>query len=98
MLPFNTFLHDEHGFVLSSEALMFGTIVVIGLLVGIDSIQDAVVQELGDFAETIGFLDQSFSYTGVLDDTTSTRGSEFEDTEDLNDNVPLNMFGINSET
>ena len=98
MSPSTNFLHEEDGFVLSTEALMLGTIVVIGLLVGMDTIQDSVVLELEDFAESMGFLDQSFSYTGVTDDTSFTTGSEFEDTEDEKDNELINMVGEQSES
>jgi hypothetical protein len=91
MSPLKNFFDEENGFIISTEALMLGTIVVIGLLVGIDRIQDSVVQELADFASAIGILDQSFTYTGVAAGASSTDGSESEDAADGYDNVPLNL-------
>jgi hypothetical protein len=82
---------EENGFIISTEALLLGTIVVIGLLVGIDRIQDSVVQELADLGFAIGILDQSFTYNGVANAWSSTDGSESEDEADGYDNVPLNM-------
>lgn len=87
------FISDEDGFVLSSEALLMGSIVVIGLLVGIDSIQNTVVMELGDYAESFGLLNQSYSYAGVSDGTASTEGTEFLDSPDDNDPPSINMTG-----
>jgi hypothetical protein len=84
---FQGFLRSEDGFLLSSEALLIGTIAVIGLLVGLVTIRDSVVQELGDFGQAISLLDQSYTYTGVTDSTngSSTTGSLFTDTSDTGD-------------
>lgn len=95
MLSLLNFCLDEDGFILSSESLLLATIVVLGLLVGIDSIQDAVVQELDDFADSFGFLNQSYSYSGVSDDTSSTEGGVMDDTQD--EDQPMVMLGEDSE-
>jgi hypothetical protein len=92
---FQGFLRSEDGFLLSSEALLIGTITVIGLLVGLVTIRDSVVQELGDFGQAISLLDQGYTYTGVTDSTTSasTYGSLFADTEDLGDVIAATDAG-----
>ena len=98
MSPLKNFFDEENGFIISTEALLLGTIVVIGLLVGIDSIKDSLVLELADFSAAIGLLDQSFTYTGVANGASSTFGSEFEDTDDAGDfPATINLIGTESE-
>ena len=41
-------LNDEAGFIVSAELVLIATILVIGLIVGLSSIQHAIVQELND--------------------------------------------------
>lgn len=57
-------LRDEGGFIVSAELVLISTILVIGLIVGLSSIQHAVVQELNDVGDAIGRLNQSYFYTG----------------------------------
>ncbi|MFM7059051.1 MAG: hypothetical protein ACKO2P_19245 [Planctomycetota bacterium] len=71
--------------LLSSESLLLGTIVVLGLLVGITSVRDAVVQELGDLSQAIALLNQSYSYTGVSDTNSQTAGGLLADSLDNSD-------------
>ncbi|MEY3173590.1 MAG: hypothetical protein RLZZ436_1504 [Planctomycetota bacterium] len=93
---FKSFLRSEEGFLLSSEALLIGTIAVLGLLVGLVSVRDAVVQELGDFAQAIGLLNQSYTYTGVQDASGTTRGGLLADTTDTSDEASgTDANGIN---
>jgi len=82
---FKGFVRSEDGFLLSSEALLIGTIAVLGLLVGLVSVRDAVVNELGDFSQAIGLLNQSYNYTGVSDTNASTFGGLLADTLDPSD-------------
>jgi hypothetical protein len=75
---------DESGFVISSELLIIVTITVIGLIVGMVAVRDAVVQELADVAAAIGALDQSYQYSGVSNTCSSagTHGGQFVDDSD----------------
>jgi hypothetical protein len=57
-------LHDDAGFIVSAELVLVGTILVIGLIVGLAEVQHAVVSELNDVADAIGSLNQSFAFTG----------------------------------
>lgn len=82
---FKGFVRSEDGFLLSSEALLIGTIAVLGLLVGLVSVRDAVVNELGDFSQAIGILNQSYSYTGVTDTNATTMGGILGDGLDSSD-------------
>ncbi len=50
---------DETGFVVSTELILIATVLVIGMLVGLVSVRDQVVQELGDVAAAISDVDES---------------------------------------
>ncbi|WP_437190970.1 Flp family type IVb pilin [Planctomicrobium sp. SH527] len=85
-------LNDESGFIVSAELILVATLLVIGLIVGLSEIQYAVVQELNDVAESIGSLNQSYTYTGFTavkqggHIKSRTVGSSFNDTTDSCDN------------
>jgi len=74
----------QAGFIVSAELLLIATILVIGLIVGMVAVRDAVVAEYGDVAEAIGALDQSYSFEGITDTGTNafTVGSAFNDQPD----------------
>jgi hypothetical protein len=80
-------LNDEAGFVVSSELALIATILVIGLVVGLVSVRDAILQELGDVAGSIGNINQTYSYTGVTGHSASTSGSLRTDSTDRCDVV-----------
>ncbi|MCA8988155.1 MAG: hypothetical protein KDA78_10960 [Planctomycetaceae bacterium] len=89
------FFQDEAGFIVSAELVLIATILVIGLIVGLSSIQHAVVAELNDVGDAIGNVNQSYWYTGFSAEKSYghgralkayTRGSSFNDTVDDCDN------------
>ena len=53
--------HDQRGAVLSIELVLIGSIVLLGLIVGLAAYRDSVVQELGDTGASIGSVNQSYS-------------------------------------
>jgi len=57
--------NDESGVILSAELVLIGTILVIGLIVGLVELQCAVVAELSDLSSAIGNLDQSYQVSGM---------------------------------
>ncbi len=71
--------NDEAGFVVSSELVLIATILVIGMITGLVTVRDQVVQELADVAGAISDVDQSYAYTGVSAHNASTSGSDFVD-------------------
>ncbi|TWT60095.1 hypothetical protein [Rubinisphaera italica] len=82
-------LNDESGFIVSAELVLIATILVIGLIVGLSSIQHAVVAELNDVGDAIGSANQSYWYSGFSAEKSFgrglkayTRGSAFQDTID----------------
>jgi hypothetical protein len=77
--------NEEDGFVVSAELVLIGTILVIGMIVGLASLRDQVVQELGDVAAAISQIVQSYSYSGITGHTSRIAGSKFDDKTDFCD-------------
>lgn len=75
--------NDEAGFTVSTELALLATMVVIGLIVGIDTLRVAVVQEFGDLGMALGELNQSYSYPGVACPVGAAVGSDYADQTDL---------------
>lgn len=90
MNMFTRFWQDEAGFVVSSELVLVATILVIGMTTGLATIRNAVVQELGDVAGSLGNINQSFTYSGVTGHSSSTAGSFRADEDDFCD-VPADV-------
>ncbi len=74
--------NDVDGFVATSDLILICTIVVIGSLVGLVTLRDQVVQELGDVAIAIGHLNQSYSFADTTVGGFSVAGSLFFDRSD----------------
>lgn len=67
--------NDERGFVNSMELILIATLAVLGLIVGLVTLRDAVTQELGDTGAAVGQLNQSYGvYVGDSTNTTVTSG------------------------
>jgi Flp pilus assembly pilin Flp len=79
---------DQAGFVVSTELVLIATILVIGMIVGLTSVRDQVVQELGDIAAAISQVNQSYSWSAVTGHHSSTAGSLFADLTDSCDATP----------
>ena len=56
---------DEAGFVVSSELVLVATLLVIGLIVGMTTLRNQVVQELTDTGAAIGMISQGYTFSGV---------------------------------
>jgi hypothetical protein len=79
-------LRDETGVILSSELVMVGTVGVLALVVGMEAVSSAVVQELNDFAGAIGAISQSFNYRSIAKlGHARVSGSGFNDLGDFCD-------------
>ena len=52
---------EESGLVQSAEIVLITTIVVIGMIVGLATYRDGVVEELADIGRAVGALNQSYS-------------------------------------
>ena len=80
--------NDELGVVVSAELILVLTILVIGMIVGLTSLRDQVVQELGDVAAAISQVNQSYSISGITGHHSQTQGSIFVDFPDSCDAPP----------
>ena len=89
--------NDEAGVVVSAELVLIGTLLVIGLIVGLSTLRDHVVQELADIAGAIGELDQGYSFSAINGHQAATQGTQFIDTIDKCDvaggNDPMDLQG-----
>ncbi|MBX3413970.1 MAG: hypothetical protein KF708_14865 [Pirellulales bacterium] len=82
------FWRDEQGAIVASELLLIATLLVIGLIAALAAIRSAVVTELGDFAASVGTMNQSFSVGGTSSaDGSFTAASAFADAADSGDSV-----------
>ena len=88
------FWKDEAAFAVSTELILIATVVVIGMIVGLVTVRDSIVQELGDLALAIGNMNQSFYWTGVSGCTSQTAGSYFTDEFDRCDGIGKDTPGV----
>ncbi len=74
----------QGGFIMTTELVLLVTTMVVGMIVGMVSMRDAVNAEMHDVAEAIGALDQSYAFDGIKNDqnTAELDGSEFNDAVD----------------
>ncbi|AMV17225.1 hypothetical protein [Planctomyces sp. SH-PL14] len=56
--------NDEAGFIISAELVLIATLCVLGLVVGMTLVRDAIGGEFSDIACALRSLDQSYSYSG----------------------------------
>lgn len=68
---------DQAGVLLSAEAVVVGTIAVVGLTTGLTVVAKAVNEELQDVAFAIRSLDQSYSIPAIEGCGARTAGSSF---------------------
>lgn len=73
---------EVDGFVVSAELILIATILVIGMIVGLTTVRDQIVQELGDVAVHFAALNQSYSFSGITGHHASTSGTATADMAD----------------
>ena len=56
--------YDEDG-VLSFEWTLLSVIVVFGIVSGISAARDTIIDELGDMAQAVVGINQSFTFSGI---------------------------------
>jgi hypothetical protein len=75
---------DEAGFIISAELVLVATILVIGMIVGLTSLRNQVVQELVDVGQAIGSLSQTYAFAGAKKcEVGLTDGSSYVDKADF---------------
>jgi hypothetical protein len=65
MSTLRTLWNDDAGFIVSAELVLVATILVIGLIVGLTSLRNQIVQELVDVGQAIGSMSQSYAFAGT---------------------------------
>ena len=78
---------DNHGFVVSIELVLMASIAMIGLVVGMSSVRDAVISEISDMSGAVQDLNQSYSISGIDGHSAQSHGSDFIDATDWCDNA-----------
>jgi hypothetical protein len=76
---------DDCGALIATEWVFVATILVLGIIVGLVAVRQAVISELTEFAGAVMSLNQSFSFTGQSNCQSSVAGSQAIDT---NDTIP----------
>ncbi len=79
--------NDDAGFIVSAELLLIATIAVIGLIVGLTAVRDAVTSELADVAGAINNVNQSYTVLGIRGHSGSVAGFSYVDQLDFCDAV-----------
>ena len=85
------FREDEQGVIISAELVLVGTILIMGMIVGLVELQTSMVAELSDLGNAIGNVDQSYRTPGITSHKTSgavmaqTTGATFNDRPDIGD-------------
>lgn len=74
---------DEAGFIVSSELVLIATMLVIAMVIGLQTVRDGVLQELGDVGAAIGAISQDYSYGGATGHCSSVNGSQYIDQADV---------------
>ena len=87
------FQTDEDAFVVSSELILIATVLVVALVVGLETVRNAALQELGDVGAAIGSISQTFTYGGVTGHSSALNGSVYADGLDFGDVSTANGRG-----
>lgn len=69
--------NDEYGILLSAEAVVVGTVAVVGITAGMSMVASSINEELKDVAMSIRSLDQSYSIPAQDGCGARTAGSSF---------------------
>jgi hypothetical protein len=73
---------DDCGALIATEWVFVATILVLGSIVGLVAVRQAIISELTEFANALLSLNQSFSFSGQTNCQASTAGSAFVDSCD----------------
>ncbi len=82
----NALKNDENGFVVSAELVLVGTILVLGMIVGLTELSYGVNEELEDLGSAIGAINQTYYFTLGSGRKGTVIGSTFLDFTDECDN------------
>ena len=89
----NALKNDENGFVVSAELVLVGTILVLGMIVGLTELSFNVNQELEDLGSAIGAINQTYYFTlasGKKGEVVGSRFSDYVDECDHDSDITCN--------
>lgn len=81
----NRLWNDDGGALIAIEFLFVATIIVIGLIVGLVGVRNAVVAELTELGNAVLALSQGYSFAGLVGCCAATDGSQAIDIPGLLD-------------
>ena len=84
---FTALKNDDHGFVVSAELVLVGTILVLGMIVGLTELSYGVNEELEDLGSGIGAINQTYYYSVASGKKGEMAGSTYPDFQDECDNA-----------
>ena len=82
----NALKNDDNGFVVSAELVLVGTILVLGMIVGLTELSYGVNEELEDLGSGIGAINQTYYFTMGSGKKGEAVGSTYLDFQDECDN------------
>ena len=88
---------DDAGALIAAEYLFIATILVIGIVVGLANVRDAVVNELTELANAYMALSQGYAFSGLQGCGATTDGSaanDFSNTLEHTHTVPADPSDI----
>jgi len=75
--------HDDRGTIIALEFLFVATILVIGLIVGLAGLRDAIITEFTELGNAVLALSQGYIFSGKTGCCSATDGSQAIDTPGL---------------
>jgi Flp pilus assembly pilin Flp len=72
--------NDDQGALIAMEYLFVATILVIGIIVGLTNLRDAINAELSELANALLALSQGFAFSGSSGAVAAVDGSQAIDT------------------
>ena len=89
----NALKNDENGFVFSAELVLIGTILVLGMIVGLTELSYSVNEELEDLGSAIGAINQTYYFTlasGKKGEVVGSTSMDFQDECDNSGDITCN--------
>jgi len=77
---FSKLWKDDSGALLSFEWILLATILVLAMVVGLKTVQQAILQEFEELAGAIGAISQTYSYAGATGCCANVVGAVYTDT------------------
>ena len=56
---------EDDGYILSSEVVLLGSLLIVGSIAGITAVRDSIVGEMQDVSNALGGMNQSFRIVGI---------------------------------